>query len=322
MSKFLLLFITIAFSLFGSWSLADEPNQFQLKAEQQGTGVDDSLRIKRPQIGSLDANSHLLNGKAAELNDPNSFQSGIPTADPNKKNNGFNLNAQKNDLNAGANENGMPRTAISVQLLARYHIELLVDRSMSMRKRDCPGGLSRWEWCGTQAQELADKLAPYVPGGLTITRFASTYDVLPNASTQAIADIFSHDSLQFGTRLAEPLADRLDNYFANRGEFNKPLLIAIITDGAPFPPPEPDMVRQQLISSSRMLRGASEVTIVFFQIGMGDRVGRDFVTDLDRNLVAQGSRYRYVYAIPFEQLVATGLPRALVETVQHFEKHR
>jgi hypothetical protein len=323
MTKYFLSLMVLAFSLVGSCSLADDPNEFQLKAEQTGAGAseDQSLRIKRPQIGSLDANSHPLTGNATNLVDPNAFQAGIPTADPNNKD-GFNLRAQRNDLNAGTDENGMPRTAFSVKLLARYRIELLVDRSMSMRKKDCPGGLSRWEWCGTQAQELADKLAPFVPNGLTITRFASTYDILPDASPQAISDIFSHDSLQFGTRLAEPLGDRLDNYFAHRGEFNKPLLIAIITDGAPFPPPEPDMVRQQLIASSKMLRGASEVTVVFFQIGMGDRIGRDFVTDLDHNLVAQGSRYRYVYAIPFEQLVAIGLPRALVETVQQFEMHR
>jgi hypothetical protein len=313
------------FSLLGSYCLADEPN-FQLRAEQSGTGIDQSLRINRPQLGSLDANSRTLNGKATnpidpnDLVDPNAFQSGTATADPNR--NGFNLNAQKNDLSTGTDQNGMPRTAFSVQLLSHYQIELFVDRSMSMRKRDCPGGLSRWQWCGTQAQELADRLAPVLPGGLNITRFASTFEVLPNASTQAIADLFAHDSLQFGTRLAEPLEDKLDNYFANRGEFNKPLLIAIITDGAPFPPPEPDMVRQVLVKASKKMRGASEVTVVFFQIGLGDQDGRAFVTDLDRNLLNYGSRYHYVYQIPFEQLIAIGLPRALVETVQQFERRR
>ena len=35
--------------------------------------------------------------------------------------------------------------------LSDYNLQILVDRSMSMRKPDCPGGQSRWNWCGHEA---------------------------------------------------------------------------------------------------------------------------------------------------------------------------
>ena len=78
---------------------------------------------------------------------------------------------------------------------------------MSMRKPDCPGGLSRWQWCGQQAARLTQSLAPYVPNGLTIIPFATEYDVFEHATAQNIDYLFRRIGLQLGTRLYEPLAE-------------------------------------------------------------------------------------------------------------------
>src|SRR5262249_22189945 len=125
------------------------------------------------------------------------------------------------------------------KLLANYNIVLIVDRSMSMRERDCPDGLSRWEWLGVQAANLATSVSPYVPNGLTIVPFATEYDVFENAKAQDIDDIFNGVGQQFGTRLFEPLADRIDNYFTHKTAHEKPLLIVVLTDGVPVPKIEP-----------------------------------------------------------------------------------
>lgn len=228
------------------------------------------------------------------------------------------------DVGLSGRQGNVPVLPFSVRLLANYDLELIVDRSMSMCTRDCPDCHSRWGWCGAQAEDLANQLAPYAPTGLTLTAFAKHYEVFPNASAQTIAQLFQGPSLGQATRLAEPLADRLSSYFARRRPGSKPLLIAVITDGKPEPTKsEPAMVVQTIIDASNRVIDPRELTIVFFQIGGGDREGRLFLDDLDNNLVIYGARYDIVHVVPFERLEQVGLARALVESVQDFARaHR
>ncbi len=207
-----------------------------------------------------------------------------------------------------------------IQTLARYNLEFIIDRSLSMRRRDCPGGLSRWDWCAYQAADLAGGLAPYTRNGLTITRFATEFDTLEHASPQDIVDVLERHDFQLGTCLCEPLTARLDKFFAQRALGGKPLLIAVITDGLPWPKPEPRMVREELISASQRMTGPGEVTVVFLQIGGDDMRGRNYLLDLGENLINYGARYQYVHTIPFEELEQVGLERALVDVVQRFSK--
>jgi hypothetical protein len=290
---------------------------FDLKAVK----VQPNMRIARPGLdGQIDQlQNPNLNGGATSnssipLADPNAFQQGKLDRGQNP---GFDLKATQ--LNGSARENNtIMEIPLTTRLLADYQIELIVDRSLSMRKRDCPGGLSRWEWCGVQAEDLAKAIAPYLPNGLTIIPFASRYDVYQNSSAQNIADLFANPNFEFGTRLAEPLADRLNTFFAQRKQNRKPLLIAVITDGVPFPPPEPRMVRDELMHSDKKMHKPGEVTVVFFQIGGHDRFGHNYLQGLGNDLVSEGARFDYVHTISFEKLTAIGLSQALVQTVQTF----
>ena len=226
-------------------------------------------------------------------------------ADTNKplsaKDNRFALEAQKN-----------------FKVLANYNVELLVDRSMSMKAPDCPDGLSRWGWCGQQAADLATALAPYTPNGLTIVPFATEYDVFGHATAPNIDYMFNNLQLQFGTRLYEPLAERLDNYFAHYKPGVKPLLIVVVTDGLPVPKIEPELVRNELIQSSQKMNSAGQVTVIFCQIGGKDREGQRYLLDLDQNLVSQGARYHYVHAISFDELQEAGLGPALAASINQY----
>jgi hypothetical protein len=227
------------------------------------------------------------------------------------------------EVDVGLNKREGDLPVISVSLLANYNLELIVDESMSMRTRDCPGFKSRWNWCGAQAHDLANQLAPFVPKGLTITNFARGYDVHPSCSAQNIADLFDNPDFGRGTRLAEPLADRLNNYFAGRRPGSKPMLIAIITDGVPVPQIEPQMVVDTLIRASKLVVDPHEVTVVFFQIGGADLQGKFFLHDLDTNLVNYGARYDIVHVVSFDHLEKVGLAQALVESIQDFARvHR
>jgi|JI6StandDraft_1071083.scaffolds.fasta_scaffold00079_33 hypothetical protein len=221
-------------------------------------------------------------------------------------------------LNANLQKRSAEMPVLSVQLLSNFDLELIVDSSLSMRRRDCPNFLSRWEWCGMQTKELSRDLAPFVVKGLTLTEFASDYQVYPNSKPERINQLFENPDFMWGTKLAEPLQDRLSNFFARRRPGSKPMLIAVITDGVPAPRYEPMLVIQTLINATKKMRDASEVTVVFFQIGGSGEKGRRFLSELDYNLVKYGARFDIVRTVSFEHLQKVGLSQALVQTVQDF----
>jgi hypothetical protein len=210
------------------------------------------------------------------------------------------------------------RTQTGVRLLSDYDVELIVDSSQSMRRMDCPGGLSRWDWCGVQAKDLGRQLHRYVPGGLTITAFARYFEVYRNARPENVADLFANPNFRSGTRLAEALSSRLNEFFLRRRPGSKPLLIAVITDGVPRPVEQPEMVAASLINASRLMTDPREIKVVFFQIGAKSRFGHAFLNFLDNGLVENGARFDLVKSVPFEHLTKVGLSQALVDSIEQF----
>jgi hypothetical protein len=205
---------------------------------------------------------------------------------------------------------------VVVKDLANFDMELIVDESLSMRKRDCPGGLSRWDWCGQQLNELSTQLTPYTPHGFTLTTFNTPFETYAHATANQLRNLFANPQFSFGTRLSLPLQARLNNYFEHRTRTSKPLLIVVITDGVPHPPVEVDRVADTLIAASQQAHSPNEVTVVFFQIGGADRFGRAFLHSIDNELTAYGARYDIVRNVPFEALHAQGLTSALVSAVR------
>ncbi len=206
----------------------------------------------------------------------------------------------------------------ALRLLANYNIELIVDESMSMRRMDCPGGLSRWNWCGMQAGQLAKQLAPFVRNGFTLTTFAGDYNVYNNSTPDNVMHLFQNPMFSLGTRMAAPLEDRLNTFFSRQGADTKPLLLAVITDGCPAPKRQPMMVADTLIRATRRMRDPGDVTVVFFQIGGADYKGQRFLSYLDTGLVADGARFDIVKNVPMERLQQIGLAQSLVDSIHDF----
>jgi hypothetical protein len=229
------------------------------------------------------------------------------------------FNLQASHLGSVLQQQNTPLTAVvavdKLKLLASYDIELIVDRSNSMKRMDCPGGLSRWNWCGQQASAMSRAIAPYAPNGITITTFASNHDVYPNSNPQRIVSLFSRPNFELGTRLGEALDDRLRDYFKNRRPGDRPHLIAVITDGVPTPFPEPLMVRDDLVNASKAMHDPRELTVAFLQIGGRDFKGASFLRDLDVNLPLHGAPYSIVHTKMFDHLQEIGLAKALLEAI-------
>lgn len=203
-----------------------------------------------------------------------------------------------------------------LELLANFDVEVIIDSSNSMGKRDCPGGLSRWQWCGQQARGLADGLSAYVPSGLTLTTFASGYDVWEGATASDVARVFQTGGLSRGTRLSLPLKDRLDKHFGGKGTARKPVLLAVITDGVPVPMTEPRRVADILVDATRKMKGPGDVTVVFLQVGANSFKGRRFLGLLDDRLVSYGAKYDCVTTVEFEELQRVGLSQSLAAALR------
>ncbi len=302
-----------------------------LRMNRGGRFFSASIKLSSPQSGSRTIPGNVAQNSLAE---PQNFNSGTPQSDQNRR---FvaSTNASTNTLRVQTDSFGRPIVDINqgrplsivdinapIRLLANYQLELIVDQSLSMGKRDCPGGLSRWDWCGLQAADLSRAISSFVPEGLTITPFNSGYRVYRSSNPQDIVTLFQRGQRAFGTRLAEPLEDRFNSFFKNLKRNPKPLLIAVITDGIPFPKPEPEMVVSELVKASRRMSYPTEVTVVFFQIGGNDRFGHNYLQYLDQNLYRDGARFHLVHTFPFEQLQQIGLANALVQTVQTYGQAR
>lgn len=230
------------------------------------------------------------------------------------------LNAER--LAAFVERNQEPMAVVKVsetaRFLSKYDVELIVDASMSMRKRDCPGFLSRWDWCGYQSIELARQLAPFASQGITLTSFNRNFTVFEHQNPQQLTTLFERTPLALNTRLAEPLADRLNDYLVHRGSA-RPRLIAVITDGVPRPFEQAQMVEDVLIHASKMIKDPRELTVVFFQIGGRDLLGQEFLGEIDNKLVARGARFDIVQTVSFEHLQQVGLAQGLADAIRSFD---
>lgn len=202
-----------------------------------------------------------------------------------------------------------------IAALSKYNFELIIDRSMSMRVRDCPDRLSRWDWCSRQAIEIASALSPYAPKGITVSRFAGQFDAHEKVNPAMAAELLSRKDFQFGTRMNDPLAARLEKHFRTHRPGDKPLLLVVISDGVPFPRDQPRLVVETLVNASQRMKTAGEIAVVFLQVGANDPRGQRYLTDLGSNLVSHGARFQYVHTQTFDQLQSVGLAKAITAAV-------
>ncbi len=234
----------------------------------------------------------------------------------------FQLNAERLSSFVGRNQEPMTVMPVSetARFLSRYDVELIVDASMSMRRPDCPGSMSRWMWCGTQSLNLAQQLSPFANHGITLTSFNRNFYVYEHQNPQQLTTLFMRTQLAPNTRLAEPLADRLNDYLIHSHRpGSRPRLIAVITDGVPHPPEQMQMVENVLIHASNMIQDPRQLSVVFFQIGSRDFFGQQFLSEIDNNLVARGAHFDIVQTVSFEHLRQVGLAQGLADAIRSFD---
>lgn len=304
-----------------SGDLAPPPAQLvPAQPAEKGTLLYGQAGFSKVLTGAEQSNAGAQAGAQTE---PNDLQLRLPRPDsavPSKV--PFQLNAERLSDFVDRNQEPMFAAKVSetVRMLSQYDVELIVDASMSMRRPDCPGLMSRWGWCGAQSVDLARQLAPFARQGITLTSFNRNFYVYEHQSPQQITTLFARTPLAPNTRLAEPLADRLNDYLMNsQRDAAKPRLIAVITDGVPHPVEQVQMVKDVLIHASNMIRDPRELTVVFFQIGGRDFLGQQFLSEIDNNLVAYGAHFDIVQTVSFEHLRRVGLAQGLADAIKSFD---
>lgn len=199
-------------------------------------------------------------------------------------------------------------------LLSNYEIVIVIDKSGSMNETDCPGGLSRWDWCREQLLSFTSQTSSVFRNGITVALFSSGFQVFRNVGFSVVPDIFSKNMPSGGTYMAKPLSQILDEYFGRRDSSpssTRKLLIQVISDGEPSD--KGDLIAAISRASRRMNR-PDEVRINFLQIG-NERDGMEALNKLDTRLVGdEGAQFDIVSVEPFSAVIQEGLPKALVDT--------
>jgi uncharacterized protein YegL len=234
---------------------------------------------------------------------------------------------------------GNPTTSVTIPNLnsrelssiGMYDVALLVDKSGSMAELDCPSGIfdtlgnlffrkamgattSRWHWSQQQITYLSQQASTVLQNGITLVLFDSGHKVFNRVNANDIVQIFASNQPGGGTNMSAALNSQLKAYFKRRDSSYgqvKPLSITILSDGVPS---NAGAVRSAIIDATKKMTNPGEIAITMLQLG-ADRKGANFLQELDYGMVNEGAAFDIVTSKPFTELVAKGLPRAIVESI-------
>ncbi len=193
-------------------------------------------------------------------------------------------------------------------VLVNHDLVIIVDRSGSMGTRDCPDGMTRWQWCCAQSSQLTQAAAS-AASTVTLVFFNQRYDVFDKVNAQDIPNYFADYAPAGDTLLAAPLGQVLDRYFQSRA---KPLIIIVITDGMPQDVPA---VASRIKSASQKLHYAGEVTITFLLIS--DEISSDkWGAEIGEQAGASIQNGNIADIIPFNVLAWQGINSALFDELK------
>ncbi|HEY9681231.1 MAG TPA: VWA domain-containing protein [Oculatellaceae cyanobacterium] len=195
-----------------------------------------------------------------------------------------------------------------VEHLRDHDVVLILDMSGSMTTRDCQG-LSRWDWVGTQSNELA-MAAQQASSDLTVMLFSSGFQVLEHVNPAMIPLIFSRVHPGGGTALGAPLNATFLHYFGarNSNPSVKPLIVVVITDGLPG---DFGNVRQELIDAANATKRDGEVSVTFLLVN-GHLSGNRLMEELDSQL---GTQRDIVNLVEFDQVLRLGVKESLADAL-------
>ena len=222
-------------------------------------------------------------------------------------------------------------TQVDVQRLEQRDVVLIIDRSFSMGKMDCPpatamgraaGALgfaqSRWDWCRDQTRGLANVTGSF-NRGVKIMMFSRGFEVFPDVNMNQVPSLFQRyqpNPLQ-GTDMVDPLRAVIGDYLKrrSRGQNPRPLAVAVIFDGLARKGTLP-VLSDALVDATKYMRDPDEIKITIFIVGNRGPRALEPLFEMSRQLRRNGARYNILKVVPFDQVQRTGLAKSLADTLR------
>jgi len=183
---------------------------------------------------------------------------------------------------------------------------LIIDKSGSMAKRDCEGGISRWDVMQETTFALASKCEGFCPDGITIYTFSSKFRRYDNVTASKVEQVFMNDDPSGRTNMAEVLQDALESYFQRKENGQAKLggeTILVVTDGQAD---NPQAVIKTIIEATRRIDRDEELAISFIQIG-ADAEATRYLKTLDDDLQSAEAKFDIVNTITINEIESEGI---------------
>lgn len=206
-----------------------------------------------------------------------------------------------------------PLTSSELTVLSKYDVVIVLDKSGSMDERDCPGGMSRWDWCRDQMMSLTAQISSVFKNGITVALYSSDYDIFRNVDLGYVTRIFGENGPSGGTYTGKVMEAVFDDYFARRASNpgTRKLLVQVVTDGDPS---DKGALIAAISRASQMINSPGEITVNFLQIGH-EEAGARTLAKLDSGMASEGAKFDIVRVEPFAAVEREGLPRALADAI-------
>lgn len=206
-----------------------------------------------------------------------------------------------------------PLTTSELAVLSKYDVVIVLDKSGSMDERDCPGGMSRWDWCRDQMMSLTAQIGSVFKNGITVALYSSDFEIFKNVNLDYLTRIFGENGPSGGTYTGKVMDAVFDDYFARKASnpSTRKLLVQVVTDGDPS---DKGALIAAISRASQMINTPGEITVNFLQIGH-EEAGARTLAKLDRDMASEGARFDIVKVEPFAVVEHEGLPRALADAI-------
>ncbi len=208
-----------------------------------------------------------------------------------------------------------PLTAQELSVLSTYDVVLVLDKSGSMDEHDCPGGMSRWDWCRDQMFSLTSQISAVFRNGITVALYSSDYEIFRNVDLNYVTRIFGEHNPSGATFTGKTVDAVLNDYFARRSSnpaATRRLLVQVVTDGDPS---DKGILIDSIVRATQQIKSQGEITVNFLQIG-NEQDGARTLAKLDNDMFSEGARFDIVKVEPFARVAIEGLPRALVDATR------
>lgn len=293
-------------------SSAGSPNQASSTPSSQFSGQESSGLLSRIDIGqALRLGAQVVNAINAGSSNRNNYgaSSGQFSASATASSSAL----LKNSLGKPAfvSKFARPLTSSELAVLSKYDVVIVLDKSGSMDERDCPGGMSRWDWCRDQMMSLTAQISSVFKSGITVALYSSDYDIFRNVDLSYVTRIFGENGPSGGTYTGKVMEAVFDDYFARRASNpnTRKLLVQVVTDGDPS---DKGALIAAISRASQMINSPGEITVNFLQIGH-EEAGARTLAKLDSNMASEGAKFDIVRVEPFAVVEHEGLPRALAD---------